>query len=91
MQLFRVIEKISNMELEERSELLNRTFNSTIIKLKNKFGDNHEKWVYGQEKYKHVKIYHPLENIVNDSIRDIIALKTYPRGGGWIYTWFNIQ
>ena len=81
MQLFRVIEKISNMELEERSELLNRTFNSTIIKLKNKFGDNHEKWVYGQEKYKHVKIYHPLENIVNDSIRDIIALKTYPRGG----------
>ena len=81
MQLFRVIEKISNMELEERSELLNRTFNSTIKKLKNKFGDNHEKWVYGQEKYKHVKIYHPLENIVNDSIRDIIALKTYPRGG----------
>jgi penicillin amidase len=37
--------------------------------------------VYGQENYKHVKIFHPLEKVVNDSIKDIIGLDTYPRGG----------
>ena len=28
-----------------------------------------------------MKIFHPLEKVVNDSIKEIIALKTYPRGG----------
>ncbi len=31
--------------------------------------------------YKHVKIHHPLEKVVNDSIRGIIGLSSYPRGG----------
>ena len=81
MQLFKVIERISKMNINERKELLNQTFNSSIDKLKEKFGENPDNWVYGQEDFKHVKIYHPLEKVVNDSIRDIIGLKSYPRGG----------
>ena len=81
MQLFKVIEKISEMNINEKKELLNKTFNSSIDNLKEKFGENPNNWVYGQEDFKHVKIYHPLEKVVNDSIREIIGLKSYPRGG----------
>ena len=81
MQLFTVIDKISKMNIDERKELLNKTFNSSIDNLKEKFGENSDNWVYGQEDFKHVKIHHPLEKVVNDSIREIIALKSYPRGG----------
>ena len=81
MQLFKVIEKISEMNINEKKELLNRTFNSSVDNLKEKFGENPDNWVYGQEDFKHVKIYHPLEKVVNDSIREIIGLKSYSRGG----------
>ena len=81
MQLFKVIEKISEMNINEKKELLNKTFNSSIDNLKEKFGENPNNWVYGQEDFKHVKIYHPLEKVVNDSIREIIGLRSYPRGG----------
>ena len=49
--------------------------------LKDRYGEDSKNWVYGQDKYKHVKIYHPLENVVNDSIKGLVELKTYPRGG----------
>ena len=81
MQLFKVIEKISEMNINEKKELLNKTFNSSIDNLKEKFGENPDNWVYGQKDFKHVKIYHPLEKVVNDSIREIIGLKSYSRGG----------
>jgi len=81
MQLYRVIDVLSKMENTSRKNLLNETFNNTIVNLKSKFGENSENWVYGQNDYKHVKINHPLENIVNDSIKNIISLNVYPRGG----------
>lgn len=81
MQLYRVIDILSKMENTSRDKLLNETFNNTIVNLKSKFGENSENWVYGQNDYKHVKINHPLENIVNDSIKNIISLNVYPRGG----------
>ena len=81
MQLFKVIEKISEMSINEKKELLNKTFNSSVDNLREKFGEDPDNWVYGQEDFKHVKIYHPLEKVVNDSIREIIGLKSYPRGG----------
>ena len=81
MQLYRVIDVLSKMENTSRDKLLNETFNNAIVNLKSKFGENSENWVYGQNDYKHVKINHPLENIVNDSIKNIISLNVYPRGG----------
>jgi len=81
MQLYRIIDVLSKMENTSRKNLLNETFNNAIFNLKSKFGENNENWVYGQNDYKHVKINHPLENIVNDSIKNIISLEAYPRGG----------
>ena len=54
MQLFKVIERISEMNINERKELLNQTFNSSIDNLKEKFGENPDNWDYGQEDFKHV-------------------------------------
>ena len=81
MQLYRVIDVLSKMENKFKENLLNETFNNAIVNLKSKFGENSENWVYGQNDYKHVKINHPLENIVNDSIKNIISLEVHPRGG----------
>ena len=81
VQIYKVIEGISKMSDQEKTEFLNKTFDLTIKSLIKKYGEENSGWVYGQEKYKHVKIYHPLEKVVNDSIKDIIGLETYPRGG----------
>ena len=45
----------------------------------NTYGEDTNNWVYGQNEYKHVKIRHPLERVVNDSIYSLISLKSYPR------------
>ena len=81
IQIYKVIEGISKMSDQEKTEFLNKTFDLTIKSLIKKYGEEKSGWVYGQENYKHVKIYHPLEKVVNDSIKDIIGLETYPRGG----------
>ena len=81
IQIFRIIETISNMNESNRAKFLNKTFNASIDNLKERYGDDSKNWVYGQDEYKHVKIYHPLENVVNDSIKGLVELKTYPRGG----------
>ena len=81
VQIYKVIEGISKMTDQEKTEFLNKTFDLTIKSLIKKYGEENSGWVYGQENYKHVKIYHPLEKVVNDSIKDIIGLETYPRGG----------
>ncbi|MBT3645468.1 MAG: penicillin acylase family protein [Cryomorphaceae bacterium] len=81
IQIFRIIETISNMNESNRVKFLNKTFNASIDNLKERYGEDSKNWVYGQDEYKHVKIYHPLENVVNDSIKGLVELKTYPRGG----------
>ena len=81
VQIYKVIEGISKMSDQEKTEFLNKTFDLTIKSLIERYGEKSSKWVYGQENYKHVKIFHPLEKAVNDSIKDIIGLDTYPRGG----------
>ena len=81
IQIFRIIETISNMNESNRAKFLNKTFNASIDNLKERYGEDSKNWVYGQDEYKHVKIYHPLENVVNDSIKGLVELKTYPRGG----------
>jgi penicillin amidase len=81
VQIYKIIEGISKMSAQEKAKFLNKTFDLTIKSLIEKYGDESSGWIYGQENYKHVKIYHPLEKVVNDSIKDIIGLDTYPRGG----------
>jgi len=81
VQLYTIIDQISKMEANEKKSFLIETFIVSINKLKSKFGNNFENWTYGQDEYKHIKIKHPLEDIVNDSIYNLLSFKSYPRGG----------
>ena len=81
VQLYTVIDNLKKINTSQRNEFLKETFILSIKELKSKYGDDETNWVYGQENYKHIKINHPLEDIVNDSIYNILSFKTYPRGG----------
>ena len=81
VQLFKIINKLYNMDEKLRNNFLKKTFISSINDLKSKFGDKTDEWVYGQDRYKHIKVKHPLEEIVNDSIYKILSFQKYPRGG----------
>ena len=81
VQLFKIINKLYNMDENLRNNFLKKTFISSINDLKSKFGDKTDEWVYGQDEYKHIKVKHPLEDIVNDSIYKILSFQKYPRGG----------
>lgn len=81
VQLYTIIDQISKMEVNQKKSFLIETFIFSLNDLKNKFGENIENWTYGQDEYKHIKVKHPLEDIVNDSIYKILSFKSYPRGG----------
>ncbi len=81
VQLYTIIDQISKMEVKQKKSFLIETFIVSINKLNTKFGNNFENWTYGQDEYKHIKIKHPLEDIVNDSIYNLLSFKSYPRGG----------
>ncbi len=81
VQLHTIIKKIKSLNNNEKTEFLNNTLLIAINKLKEKFGKDHTAWIYGQKDYKHVKIKHPLEDIVNDSIKKFLEFDTYPRSG----------
>ncbi|MEC7245063.1 MAG: penicillin acylase family protein [Bacteroidota bacterium] len=81
VQLYTIIDQISKMEVNQKKSFLLETFLVSLNDLKNKFGENIENWTYGQDEYKHIKVKHPLEDIVNDSIYKILSFKSYPRGG----------
>ena len=81
VQLYTIIDQISKMEVNQKKSFLLETFLVSLNDLKNKFGENIENWTYGQVEYKHIKVKHPLEDIVNDSIYKILSFKSYPRGG----------
>ena len=84
VQLYTIINKLKSFNDIEKSKFLNETLSSAINKLKEKFGEDESKWVYGQKDYKHIKIKHPLEDVVNDSIKSILEFNTYPRSEGLI-------
>ena len=81
MQLSRIIEKLEGFSQKDRNRFIKSSFNQAVELMISWFGEETKNWVYGQENYKHVKIKHPLEEVVNDSIYNLISLKSYPRGG----------
>ena len=66
---------------KDRDEFLVERLRVAVNKLKDRFGDNPEKWIYGQNGYHHVQIRHILSNVVNDSLRNILDHGPVPRGG----------
>ena len=65
----------------KRDELLVTCLEEVVKDLSVKLGDDMKLWQYGQTKYHHVLIKHPLSNAVNDSVRKKLEAGPLPRGG----------
>jgi len=65
----------------ERDEFLKTCFDQAVVNLKNKLGNNMTSWQYGQAKYKHVTLEHPLANLVEATMQAKLNIGPAPRGG----------
>ena len=93
MQLSKVIEHIQNPELyftapanENRDAFLKKCYVQAYQKMVNKFliqpnFVDIQKWNYGQIKYKHIQLEHPLSAFTDSATRKKLNLTSYPRGG----------
>ncbi|MDH5599451.1 MAG: penicillin acylase family protein, partial [Cyclobacteriaceae bacterium] len=68
-------------KIGNREELLAGALEKAIENLSDKLGDEMSGWTYGQEKYKHIKLYHPLSSAVNEETKAILEVGPLPRGG----------
>lgn len=88
LQTSKIIEWIMNPDkkfgsnpVAERDRFLAETFRAGLKDLEEKLGPDKSKWQYGQEKYKHSYMAHPLGHLVKDSIKTRLDLGPLPRGG----------
>ena len=64
-----------------RDKYLAGTFATAVEGLSKQLGENMAIWQYGQEKYKHVQIKHPLGEVVNMKLQVQLNTVLMPRGG----------
>lgn len=67
--------------VSKRDEFIKSCFEKAIQQLKIKLGNDQRHWQYGQAKFKHISIKHPLSSWVTDSIKTKIDFGPAPRGG----------
>lgn len=67
--------------IQKRDQLLVQALDKAIGNLKTKLGLQMNQWVYGQAKYKHVELVHPLNAFLNKSLKGALNTGFYPRGG----------
>ncbi len=65
----------------KRDNYLRGTFTTAVEGLSRRFGDNMASWQYGQDQYKHVKLIHPLGEVVNKKLQAQLNTPLMPRGG----------
>ncbi len=66
---------------EARDALLIRSLEEAMRDIEERLGPNMSKWQYGQAKFHHIEIRHPLSSSVNTAIRSTLDLGPEPRGG----------
>ncbi len=64
-----------------RDEILQRSLSQAVQELTERFGPSPTDWRYGQEKFKHVQIRHPLSAAVDEETRAKLDVGPAPRGG----------
>lgn len=64
-----------------RDSLILHSLEQAIADLTQRIGANHDSWVYGQEKYHHALIMHPLTSAVTGDMRSKLDVGPAPRGG----------
>ena len=67
--------------VEKRDQLLINALEKAVASLSKKLGSNMEDWVYGQSKYKHVKLTHPLNTFLSNELKKQMNTGLLPRGG----------
>ncbi|MCX6203277.1 MAG: penicillin acylase family protein [Bacteroidetes bacterium] len=91
LQLKKVIERLQNPTnnfgavsldaINNRDAFVKKAFELAIINLKSKLGTDMNRWQYGQEKYKHVTLEHPLAHLLSPSLKEKLNIGPLPRGG----------
>lgn len=64
-----------------RDALVARSLDEAVAELTRRFGTDMTAWRYGQEKYHHALITHPLAAVVNEATRARLVVGPLPRGG----------
>jgi penicillin amidase len=64
-----------------RDDLLSRSLGEAVAELAKKLGPDMAAWRWGQEKYHHALIRHPLADIAQPDLRAKLNVGPYPRGG----------
>ncbi|MGE3490571.1 MAG: penicillin acylase family protein [Vicinamibacterales bacterium] len=64
-----------------RDALLARSLDEAVTELTKRFGPEMQGWRYGQERYHHALLRHPLSSVVNDATRGQLEAGPVPRGG----------
>jgi penicillin amidase len=67
--------------VKARDELLSRSLTEAVAELTKKLGPDPKTWQWGQEKYHHALIRHPLADIAPPEVRARLNVGPYPRGG----------
>jgi penicillin amidase len=67
--------------LAGRDQFLQDVLQLALVTLNNKLGPDWTQWQYGQEKYHHALIRHPLSSAVDDTTRQLLNVGPVPRGG----------
>ena len=64
-----------------RDAIVARSMDEAVAELTKRFGPDLQAWKYGQEKYHHALIRHPLSDAVNAATRAKLMVGPLPRGG----------
>lgn len=83
MQLTRVIARLKSTTMSDvdRNAFVKASFEDAVRVLAGKLGPDVNQWAYGQDRYKHVTMEHPLNSIVNPDWKKKLNVGPLPRGG----------
>lgn len=73
--------KFGNNPVAERDAFLKASFEAAVLNLEKKLGGSIANWKYGQEKYKHVYLEHPMVAIAGEEMKNKLNIGPLPRGG----------
>jgi penicillin amidase len=65
----------------QRDALLLQSLAEAVAELRERLGSDMDRWQYGQERYKHAVIRHPLSGAVTEDMRRRLDVGPAPRGG----------
>ncbi len=64
-----------------RDSVLSKSLDEAVAELTKRFGADMAAWKYGQERYHHALVRHPLADVVNPATRAKLVVGPFPRGG----------